>query len=46
MVSKGGNGARLDEHFKTLLLLLLETLGDQEVSFTMTDTALAIQCYR
>lgn len=32
MTRKGGNGARWDEHFKTLLLLLLETLGDQDVS--------------
>jgi len=31
MARAGGNGARWDEHFKTLLLLLLETLGDQDV---------------
>lgn len=31
MAQRGGNGARWDEHFKTLLLLLLETLGDQQV---------------
>lgn len=32
MTRRGGNSARWDEHFKTLLLLLLETLGDQDVS--------------
>jgi len=31
MARKGGNGARWDEHFKTLLLLLIETLGDRDV---------------
>ena len=31
MARRGGHGARWDEHFKTLLLLLLETLGDQQV---------------
>ncbi|XP_067933502.1 CLIP-associating protein 1-A-like [Watersipora subatra] len=30
MARKGNNGARWDEHFKTLLLLLLETLGDED----------------
>jgi len=30
MARKGGNGAKWDEHFKTLLLLLLETLGDKD----------------
>lgn len=36
MTRKGGNGARWDEHFKTLLLLLIETLGDRDVSNTFT----------
>lgn len=30
MARAGNNAARFDEHFKTLLLLLLETLGDQQ----------------
>lgn len=30
MTRRANNASRWDEHFKTLLLLLLETLGDQQ----------------
>lgn len=45
MARKGGNGAKWDEHFKTLLLLLLETLGDKDVSYTDDDVFLLSRMY-
>ena len=40
MTRKGGNGAKWDEHFKTLLLLLLETLGDKDVCYHYKCTSI------
>ena len=44
MTRKGGNGAKWDEHFKTLLLLLLETLGDKDVCYHYKCTSILEIC--
>lgn len=34
-----------DEHFKTILLLLLETLGDKDVSHYLNSQSVYMRCY-